>query len=161
MNDMVFTSPQDAQKREALKSELLLTMGQPTRGHFSEAWMELNLTIVQLKCLFFLDIEGATNQKTIASVLGVTPPNVTGIIDRMVEQRLVTRHAKENNRRMQVITLTPKSKALLSALKTRKDNHMASLLDQIKIEDLEALLRGLKALRQAEEKAALLNHKTD
>jgi MarR family transcriptional regulator, organic hydroperoxide resistance regulator len=156
MNDQNLITPQDTQKRADLKSELLLTwkqIGHSASWHFSEAWMELNLTIAQLKCLFFLDLEGPSNQKTIAAILGVTPPNVTGIIDRLVEQHLVTRHANESNRRMQVIALTSQSKTLLSELKTRKDNHLAALLDQIQADDLEALLRGLKALHLAEEKA--------
>jgi MarR family transcriptional regulator, organic hydroperoxide resistance regulator len=126
-------------------------LGHSGRAHFSEAWMELNLTIAQLKCLFYIDSQGQSNQKTLAAVLGVTPPNVTGIIDRMVEQHLVTRHENENNRRMQVIELTAKSKSLLSELKERKVNHLAGHLDLLKTEDLEALSKGLKALNRIEQ----------
>jgi DNA-binding MarR family transcriptional regulator len=150
--DQKLKTDPDYQKREQIKSELLRIwkhIGHTARGNFSEAWMELNLTIAQLKCLFYIDGEGGTNQKTIAAVLGVTPPNVTGIIDRLVEQHLVTRHENESNRRMQIIELTPKSKALLSELKERRVNHLATQLDQLKIEDLEALLQGLRALHQA------------
>jgi DNA-binding MarR family transcriptional regulator len=144
----------EMQKRHQIKSELMHIwkhIGHSVKGNFSEAWMELNLTIAQLKCLFYIDGEGSSNQKSIAAVLGVTPPNVTGIIDRLVEQQLVTRHENENNRRMQIIELTPKSKALLSELKERRMNHLASRLDQIKIEDLQALLQGLRGLSQVEE----------
>ena len=131
-NQNLNTDP-DVQKRHQMKSELMHIwkhIGHSVRGNFSEAWMELNLTIAQLKCLFYIDGEGSSNQKSIAAVLGVTPPNVTGIIDRLVEQQLVTRHENESNRRMQIIELTPKSKALLSELKERRMNHLASRLDQ-------------------------------
>jgi DNA-binding MarR family transcriptional regulator len=144
----------DIQKRHQMKSELMYIwkhIGHSVRGNFSEAWMELNLTIAQLKCLFYIDGEGSSNQKSIAAVLGVTPPNVTGIIDRLVEQQLVTRHENESNRRMQIIELTPKSKALLSELKERRVNHLARRLEELKIEDLQALLQGLRALSQVEE----------
>jgi MarR family transcriptional regulator, organic hydroperoxide resistance regulator len=144
----------DVQKRHQMKSELMHIwkhIGHSVRGNFSEAWMELNLTIAQLKCLFYIDGEGSSNQKSIAAVLGVTPPNVTGIIDRLVEQQLVTRHENESNRRMQIIELTPKSKALLSELKERRINHLGSRLDKLKIEDLQALLQGLRALDRLEE----------
>jgi len=52
--------------------------------------MDLSLTIGQLKSLFFIDFEGSTNFKKLATALGVTPPNVTGIVDHLVEQGLVT-----------------------------------------------------------------------
>jgi len=125
-------------------------MGHAAKGSFSEAWLEVNLTIAQFKCLVYLDMEGCTNQKTLAAALGVTPPNITGIIDRLVEQELVKRYENENNRRMQVIELTPKSRTLLSELKTQKDNHMAAMLDRLALVDLQALLQGMKALRRLE-----------
>ncbi len=139
--------------RAAVKAEIMELwryIGHSVRGHFSAAWMELNLTIAQLKCLFYIDGEGSSNQKSIAAVLGVTPPNVTGIIDRLVEQHLVTRHENESNRRMQVIELTPKSKTLLSELKERRVNYLGAALEQLSMEDLQALRRGLKALHQSE-----------
>ena len=157
LNDEKLSVDQEAQKRAQIKAELLQIWkhaGHAAHGHFSDAWMELNLTIAQLKCLFYIDSEGGTNLKTIAAVLGVTPPNVTGIIDRLVEHDLVTRHEKEGNRRMQVVELTFKSKALLSELKERKINTLATLVDKLKIEDMEALLQGMRALSQVEEAAA-------
>jgi MarR family transcriptional regulator, organic hydroperoxide resistance regulator len=147
----------DAQKRENIKTELMQVwknVGHKFQGCFSGAWLELNLTISQFKCLVFIDIGGSTNQKNLAAALGVTPPNVTGIIDRLVEQELVSRHENENNRRMQVIELTPKSQLLLSELKTRNDSLLASQLDSLKIEDLEALLQGMKALGQLESRSS-------
>ncbi|HSW58020.1 MAG TPA: MarR family transcriptional regulator, partial [Dehalococcoidales bacterium] len=139
--------------KTALKTEIMEAwkyIGRHIRGSFTEAWMELNLTIAQLKCLFYIDGEGSTNQKSLASVLGVTPPNVTGIIDRLVEQQLVTRKANAANRRMQIIELTPKSKNLLSELKERRVSVMGSMLEKMSYADLQALLRGLKALHQVE-----------
>lgn len=139
--------------RANVKAEIMEVwrhIGHSMRGNFSGAWMELNLSIAQLKCLFYIDAEGSSNQKSIAAVLGVTPPNVTGIIDRLVEQQLVTRHENESDRRMQVIALTPKSTTLLSELKERRVNHLGSMLEQLSMEDLQALRRGLKALYQSE-----------
>ena len=147
-------SPRKFKRENNSRAELLKIwkhVGHTSHGKFSEAWMELDLTIAQLKCLFYIDREGSTNLKTIAAVLGVTPPNVTGIIDRLVEQHLVSRHEKEGNRRMQIVQLTPKSKELLAELKDRRVSSLVTQLGQLKTEDLEALLQGLRALRQAED----------
>jgi DNA-binding MarR family transcriptional regulator len=65
------------------------------------AWLALNLSIAQLKSLFFINFEGVTNFKSLAAAPGVTPPNVTGIIDRLVEHELVNReyiNSTEENR---------------------------------------------------------------
>jgi DNA-binding MarR family transcriptional regulator len=129
-----------------------MELGHMMRGHFADAWLELNLTIAQFKCLFFIDKKGCTNQKGLAEVLGVTPPNVTGILDRLVEQKLVIRQENENNRRMQVIELTPKAKTLLSELKAGHGHPMMELMDSVPVEDLKALLRGLKAVETAAKK---------
>lgn len=146
----------DAQKREYIKSELIRVwkrVGHHPPGNLA-AWMELNLTIAQFKCLVYMDMEGSTNQKSLAAALGVTPPNVTGIIDRLLEQGLVNRHENETNRRMQVIELTTKAKDLLFELKRGKEIQLTSLLDQLQIEDLAALLQGLNALYNLEIKTA-------
>ena len=39
-------------------------------GHAPEAWMDLSLTIGQLKSLFFIDFIGSTNFKKLAEALG-------------------------------------------------------------------------------------------
>jgi DNA-binding MarR family transcriptional regulator len=146
-----------ASRKAVIKDEIMQIWkyaGHSVHGNFSEAWMELNLTIAQLKCLFFIDMEGSTNQKNLAAVLGVTPPNVTGILDRLVEHNMVTRQENESNRRMQIIKLTPKSKSLLDDLKDRRINYLGSLLEQMPIQDLEAFLQGLKSLQRLEKEAA-------
>jgi MarR family transcriptional regulator, organic hydroperoxide resistance regulator len=147
--------------REAIKAELMQMwrhMGISSHGDLSQAWMELNLTIAQLKCLFFIDHVGPTNHKSLADFLGVTPPNVTGIVDRLVDQQFVTRHENEANRRMQIIQLTTKSESLLNELKSRRINKMADLMERLSMEDLIALLQGTRALRRIEEELAAEAH---
>jgi DNA-binding MarR family transcriptional regulator len=106
-------------------------------------WMELELTIVQLKSLFYIDFEGSTNFKNLAVALGVTPPSVTGIVDRLVEHGLVSREENPENRRMQVLKITEKGKAILTRLTESRRSRMAFLLDGLNLEDLMALSRIL------------------
>jgi MarR family transcriptional regulator, organic hydroperoxide resistance regulator len=148
-------------RRETAKAELMEIwqhIGMSAHVGVSEAWMELDLTIAQLKCLFFIDHAGPTNHKSLAAFLGVTPPNVTGIVDRLVEQGLVTRHEYEANRRMQIIQLTAKSQELLNGLKSRRINKMADLMDRLSLEDMQALLQGSRALRRAEKELMAASH---
>jgi DNA-binding MarR family transcriptional regulator len=114
-------------------------------------WLELNLTIAQVKTLFFINFEGVTNFKRVAEALGVTPPNVTGIIDRLVEQKLVKREENPQNRRMQLLSLTETGKNLLTELKERNTAHMSGILESLSQEDLSCLAQGMSALSKAVE----------
>jgi MarR family transcriptional regulator, organic hydroperoxide resistance regulator len=127
-----------------------------------DSWLSLNLTIAQLKSLFFISFEGTTNSKNLATALGVTPPNVTGIIDRMVEHGLVSREYNQQNRRMQLLKLTPEGDNLVTELKARKTSYFSNLLERLDIEDLKALIRGMSSLVKAAEKNQVthLSHHT-
>jgi DNA-binding MarR family transcriptional regulator len=114
-----------------------------------DAWLDLNLTIAQLKSLFFINYESETNVKNLASALKVTPPNVTGILDRLVENELVSREYNQLNRREQIVKLTPKGKDLVNRLHERMVVRHSSMLERLANEDLEALATGLTALTRA------------
>jgi DNA-binding MarR family transcriptional regulator len=116
-----------------------------------EAWMELNLTIGQLKSLFFIDFEGSTNFKKLATALGVTPPNVTGVVDHLVAQELVSREENPEDRRMTLLKTTDKGKALLVGLRESRASRMSGILAQLTLEELSALAKGLSAVARAGE----------
>ena len=111
-----------------------------------EVWLALNLTIAQLKSLIFVRSEGTTNFKTLATVMRVTPPDVTRIIDRLVEQGLMSREENPNNRRMQILKVTVKGEDLLKGLRERGPKRMSGIMKLLSVEDLSALYHGLSAL---------------
>jgi len=117
--------------------------------HASAPWMDISLTIGQLKSLFFIDSEASTNSRKLAKVLGVTPPNVTGIIDRLVEQGLVSRQENPEDRRILSLRTTDKGKSLLVKLRESGANRMSGVLAQLSIDELSALKKGLTALAVA------------
>jgi DNA-binding MarR family transcriptional regulator len=57
------------------------------------------LNITQLKGLFFISDRGTTTPGKLAVALGVTPTNMTGIIDRLVRRDLVSRTEDARDRR--------------------------------------------------------------
>jgi len=114
-----------------------------------QVWLELHLTTGQLKSLMYINAEGSTNSKNLASALHVTPPNVTGIVDRLVEQGLVSREENPQNRRMQILTATAKGEDLLGELIVCREIHLSKLLARVSREDLASLSQGFSALMQA------------
>ncbi len=143
-----------------LQQQISRTMEQ----HPPEAWMDLNLTLGQLKSLFFIDFDESTNFKKLAAALGVTPPNVTGIIDRLVEQGLVSREENPDDRRMLLLKTTDKGKALVAKLRESKISSMSGILAQLNSTELSALAEGLSAIaragRRSEEKHQDEHHRS-
>ncbi len=128
-----------------LQHQLILAVDK----HDSIAWMELNLTIAQLKSLLFIYYEGTTNFITLATALRVTPPNVTGIINRLVKQKLVSREENPEDRRTFILRVTETGKALIEGLRDHGINRMATILNLLGTDELTTLDKGLAALVSA------------
>jgi MarR family transcriptional regulator, organic hydroperoxide resistance regulator len=119
-------------------------------GHFAaEPWIELGLTIAQLKSLFFIVDKEKTSFKKLAEALRVTPPNITGIIDRLVEQGLVSRTENPEDRRIMLLQPTQKAQNLLNTLKENRTNQMMKILDNLNLAELACLRQGMDALVNA------------
>ncbi len=121
-------------------------------GRFApESWMNLSLTIAQLKSLFFISNEGRTNFKRLAEALGVTPPSVTGIVDKLVEQGLLSRQENPDDRRVLWLETTPKAEALINELRASKASLFSAILAHMDDKELAGLVDSLGALVRAGE----------
>ncbi|MDO8692024.1 MAG: MarR family transcriptional regulator [Dehalococcoidia bacterium] len=121
------------------------------RQQSPEAWLGLSLTIAQLKSLFFISNAGSTTPRQLAAALSVTPSNVTGIVDRLVEQELVGRQEDPNDRRSLQLRVTDKGESILAALRERRTTYLSASLSHLSIEDLSIVSKGLNLLRKAAE----------
>ncbi len=119
------------------------------RQYDPDVWMELSLTIAQVKSLFFIANQGKVNLRTLAAALKVTPSNVTGIIDRLVEHGLVSRTENPEDRRMLTLRMTDKGDSLIATLRERRVSQMSDILKEQSSEQLETIYRGLALLAQA------------
>jgi DNA-binding MarR family transcriptional regulator len=108
--------------------------------------MELNLTLAQLKCLHFVYFGGKTNLIKLAKALHVTPPNVTGIVNRLVMQGLVHREEDPEDRRAYNVSVTEKGSALIEGLRKSGIKRIVSILNKLSTKELTAMHTGLKAL---------------
>ena len=89
--------------RESLREQAFHLFGRAiTRsdpGHL-EAWVELGLTLTQLRVLFLLRAEDGASAGALAERLKVTPSTLTRIVDRVVRQGLVGRESDHGDRRL-------------------------------------------------------------
>jgi MarR family transcriptional regulator, organic hydroperoxide resistance regulator len=119
------------------------------RQNEPDAWLNLNLTIAQVKSLFFLAHHSEVNFRTLAKALKVTPSNVTGIIDRLSEQGLVLRQNNPLDRRMLMLQLTPEGEKLISSLRERRVSNMLAILNGLPEDDLKIINTGFTLMAEA------------
>jgi DNA-binding MarR family transcriptional regulator len=126
--------------------ELQRKVDRARRRYELDIWMSLPLTMAQLKCLFFISNKGSTNSRKLAEALQVTPTNITGIIDRLVKQGLVSRAGDAQDRRILVLKATTKGKRLVANLRERKRSSFSKVLACMNRDELTALYKGLTSL---------------
>ncbi len=114
-------------------------------------WKKLTVPLAQLKSLLIIAHRQNTNYKSLAQDLDVTPGDVTGIVERLVEQGLVTRIPNPDDRRITWLEITPEGQELLTNLTEVQSHHMEQILGGMQEEDMAALLQGSRAFIRAME----------
>lgn len=112
----------------------------------AESWARVDLTMPQLKVLLLLGERGSVPVNWLASRMDVSPPNITGILDRLEQHHWVRRAGDPQDRRVVRIALTPEGEALLNDLSGAGVLRLQQNLDALGERDSEALRRGLAAL---------------
>jgi DNA-binding MarR family transcriptional regulator len=139
------------QREELVKqiTELQRKIDRARRQNELDVWMDLPVTIAQLKSLFFISNQGETNLMNLAAALRVTPTNTTGIIDRLVKQGLVSRTENTDDRRMLALCLTDKGEELIARLREKRRGYMKDVLAYMSIDELVNLEQGLTSMIKA------------
>ncbi|MFN8508716.1 MAG: MarR family transcriptional regulator [Dehalococcoidia bacterium] len=133
---------EDAIEKAAYHLAFATTMFDPLRFR---AWAELGLTTAQLRVMFLLrDMPGVTAGE-LATRLKVTPPTISGIVDRLVKLELVRREFDPADRRLVRNHLTADGTAACSRLERGAELFTHRIMSEMSPEDLEALTRGLEA----------------
>jgi DNA-binding MarR family transcriptional regulator len=129
-------------KITGLQHEMAKTM----RRHAFKHWVTLNLSTSQVKALLCIAENERISSKKLADKLEVTPANITGIIDRLIEQRLVRRVENPQDRRFVFLEGTQEGNKLIENLEQHVSEHSAILLSGMSEDDLNHLYIGLSAL---------------
>jgi len=117
------------------------------------SWLGVRLTISQFKVLI-LCRERAHTVTEIAQELGVSPPTVTPVLNRLVGEGLIQRRRDRKDRRVLHITLTPAGQDLVGRLHEGPADRLRAALGDLSEEELVALAQGVEALATALAKAA-------
>ena len=114
-----------------------------------EAWVELGLTMTQLRVLFLLRAEVGASAGAMAEALKVAPSTLTRIVDRLVRQGLVQRETDDGDRRLVRHYLSASGASTVEELARRGRARMDEVMDRLSAPQLERLVSALEDLTAA------------
>ena len=120
-------------------------------------WMEIDLTIAQLRTLLILAEEGPLVIGQIAQRMNIGLSTGGHLVDRLVQAGLAVRTEDTEDRRRTLAKLTAKGEDLYARL-LNPSLQMQSLIQKLDDKDLQAFLQGLKALNQLAKDDQLSGH---
>ena len=119
---------------------------QPSSAEISEAWSSAQVTMQQLRVMTILYHEGPTRVSDLAKRLEVSTPTITGILDRLVRQRLSYRMSDPRDRRVVLNNLTGDGRELVERLLPAHGDHVETALARLTPDERMNLMESLRAL---------------
>jgi DNA-binding MarR family transcriptional regulator len=107
------------------------------------------LTMQQLKVIMLLSFRDSASGQEIAGVLGVGLGTVTGIVDRLVAQGLVTRFEDPHDRRVRRVGLTEQGRRLTQELMDSGDSALERIIERLDTETLRSMVTVMSKLEMA------------
>ena len=112
-------------------------------------FLEVGLTMSQAKVLYLVQAGPNLRMSELAARLGVSLSTISGVVDRLVDQGMLTRHDDPANRRQVVILITPTGVEHLERLRELNAGQLRSLLARVAAADLGHIERALRILSAA------------
>jgi DNA-binding MarR family transcriptional regulator len=103
----------------------------------------LGLTPSRTHLLWEVGQRGPVPQRVLAQALKVTPRAVTGLVDALVDDGLVTREPHPGDRRATLVTLTARGETLVTQLKRDHKALARALFAPMSRSELDRFRRGL------------------
>jgi DNA-binding MarR family transcriptional regulator len=152
---MVTTLPRSAaqptqeQDARAAAAHLLHRISRELREPQTQDWLTLELTMAQLKILFYAYYRGPATVGQIAEALGVSLPTASGTIDKLVKLGMVERFDDPNDRRLVMNKTTAKGGAFVERLRDVRRARVNQALEKLTADEVESLVLGLRVLASA------------
>ena len=114
-----------------------------------DQWMELDLTLAQLKVLFLLFGQAPIRMSALATGLGIALPSCTSLVDRLLEAGMVERKVDRLDRRLVLCVLSEEGRELVSKLWQSGQLQSEALLERLTLEELHVVAQAMTICRRA------------
>jgi DNA-binding MarR family transcriptional regulator len=111
--------------------------------------LDIQLTMSQLKVMIVLGRLGATSGQNLARRTGFSLATLTGVIDRLAAQNLVSRREDPNDRRVRRLELTPAGTDLIDRLIAAGEEQQHRILDRLDDAGLDLVAHAFDLLLDA------------
>lgn len=115
--------------------------------HPSDCFLKKDISPSHFHILAILKEAGKMSVSEIGKKLSISKPNMTPLIDKLVEEKMVERLPNSEDRRIINIALTSKGMEYIDLLKEQLANSMKSKLTFLSTEELEELSSSLQSIK--------------
>lgn len=140
---------EDSSGKDAKLSELQLIMekwSQRARNRLKTLEYPLNLGNGQISVLMYLNRVETCKVNDVAKLLGITSGAATGLTDKLVALELIDRTRQEEDRRVVLLTLTAKGKAIIDQIWNQRKEWFAGIVGQLEESQVDVILEAFKLL---------------
>ena len=109
-------------------------------------WLDLNISMAQLKALFVIGRGDSMTVGQVAEALEVGLPTASHLVEKLVQADLITRENDPADRRRTVLSLNETGRSVTTRLREGGPEHMRRWLAQLNDEEVAALLVGMEAI---------------
>ncbi|MEP7285731.1 MAG: MarR family transcriptional regulator [Chloroflexota bacterium] len=114
-----------------------------------DSWVEVKWPVGAIRALLILERGFARTPGEVADVLKVSRTTVTGMLDRLETDHLITRAIDPNDRRSFMLELTDSGKDLVRQIDSLRRSQLERALLVMDADSRDALHKGLTALTHA------------
>jgi DNA-binding MarR family transcriptional regulator len=131
---------------EAILSDLE-GLGRQFAAWHSSDFVGIDITMSQAKVLHCAAVRPGASISWLAQRLGVTAPTMSGLVERLVDHRLVERVEDPHDRRVVMVNLTAEGWAEIDRFRDVGLTRFRQLIERLDDSELEHLAVGVSALR--------------
>lgn len=140
--------PDDVPTPAETALDRLLELTTTLQDDMTSGLAALGLTESRTHLLWVIAGGGPQPQQALATALGVSPRNVTGLVDGLVAGGFVTREPHPTDRRVTLVTPTPHGAEVIAGLVAGRRTLADQLFGDRPAADLERLVGDLTALTE-------------
>jgi DNA-binding MarR family transcriptional regulator len=146
MEKAVSRSSDDSMERDVV--ELLRELLHAFLRESIPVWVDLPLTLPQLRTVFIIAHNKTSSVMQIAQHLGIGEPTASHLVDKLVQAGLVDRSEDPTDRRRAIVRLSPAGEELIERL-LGWEKFLGAGLHKVSGEDLAHFQQGLSAIVNA------------
>ncbi len=106
-----------------------------------------DLSVMQFRCLVYLNLNPGASLSALADQLGLTLPTVSQMINGLVSNGVVTRKDSSADRRCVMLALTPQGQHLLEKSFAGTQAHLGEILSRLEADEIGVVHQAMLVLK--------------